>query len=379
MARFNETITPSGYGYREEQLHVATGLRNSSIHALISTDLAGIVNDIPIGSQTGLARTEWGGPQIAGTTYTSMRAAAAAALTPWNGHLPTPMTPTISIIANSTGLVTVLSAGSGTATMIVQFRVRGQDQFGCAIEEITPPITLSTKGYAIGTDGDYFTLIHLSKVFSYVHDVEYLNYGASDGTNGHLWVTSPPATFRMGWCTVIDPVPLGGSLATALIRPLAALTVDTGTQVAGIENWGIGTPLRIAPYGPAIPFANPEYIGGTATILREKTTPTVLNTTVRVPGRGQTIAGSLPTAGFALGRSASGWQGTPHKLGFFSNDNWATNKISGIDLTGSSNRASDRPTSYAQLGEDELQIVASIRSSIGSRRGSNPTSSYPRG
>lgn len=377
--RFGETIVPSGVGYREEQLHVASGLRNASIHALISTNLNGVCGDIWIGSQTGLARTEWGGPQVSGVTYSSMRAAAAANGVAWNGHLPVPMTPTIGIVANSTGLVTVLSAGSGTHTMIVRFRVRGLDQFGAAQEEITPEITLTTKGYAIATDGDYFTLVHLSKVFSYVHDVEYVNYGASDGTNGHLWVTANTSTFRMGWCTVIDPVPLNGSLATATIQPLAGLTVDTGTQIAGIENWGIGTPLRMAPYGPANPFTNPEYVGGTATILREKTTPTVLNTTVRVPGRGQTLAGSAPTAGFALGRSAAGWQGTPHKLGFFSNDNWATNKISGIDLTGSSNRASDRPASYAQLGEDELQIVASIRTSIGTRRGSNPTSSYPRG
>jgi hypothetical protein len=116
-------------------------------------------------------------------------------------------------------------------------------------------------------------------------------------------------------------------------------------------------------------------MGAVGTILRERNTPTALNTTARLPARLQLIAAAVPITGCAIGLSATGFQGTPHKFGFFSSNGW-TGKISGINLGGSSTRAGTAPALILQLGEDELQISAMLRTTMGTRRGANATKAY---
>lgn len=387
MVRHDQGVTPHGVGIREEQLHSATGLRIANINATISSSIGGICPKVQIGKEggsAGLAMTEFGGPTWLGVQYSGMRAFLEALGGTWYGYLPVPMTPTIHLLSYCLDVAILAGTGTGTATQYVRFRVQGFDQFGSFIEEVTPEIQLTMQGLQVGSPAkvDFFHQIHLSKVFSYVSDVQYMNYGSSNGATGHMAAAAGLSSwFWMGWMTSVDPTTLYGTIARALLTPDTSLGAFylTGTRPYGIGNWGIGSPLRLSPYGPSSPYASPEILGAVGTLLREKTTPTVLNTTARLPARGQNIAGSAPTAGIAVGRSASGWQGCAHKLGFFSDDSWATNKISGINLSGCSTRASTIPTTLAQLGEDELQITAMLRTSIGTRRSSNPTSIYSRG
>ena len=65
-------------------------------------------------------------------------------------------------------------------------------------------------------------------------------------------------------------------------------------------------------------------------------------------------------------------------MGWFSNDNWTT-KIPGITLTGSSTRASDQPQSFNHIWEDVVRLNVTMRTTLGTQRGDNATSSYPRG
>lgn len=385
----------SGVGLHERQLHQASGLRNTSLNAVISTDFSGICPLIGIGSAAGTGYTDWGGPDYGAGRLASMKTALTAGYgITWTGHLPVPMTPTIYLVAFGLAVPTFAASGTGEATQVVRFRVRGIDQFGEPLEEITPPITLNIYGRNTAAGGpsgtlaevEYLFAIHLSKVFSYVADVEYMNYdaflvGTGAQATWHLGYGAPlGAYFSIGWSTVIDP-PANGADTYCLIDP-DGVSSGPGTfylssvQVRGVDNWGIGTPHRVAPYGKAIPFANPEITGAHFVLLRERTGPSVLNTVARAPVQNQRLAGALPEAGITLGKSESGWQGDPHKLSVYSDDSWATKKIAGITLTGSSTRTGDYPAARAQIGEDELMVNVFLRTSLGTRRDSNPQKSY---
>jgi len=351
MVQFKETPVPSGSGLHERQLHISSGLRNSQLNAVISTDLDGV--------SFGLIGTAGGGDL--GIFQPGLRAQGA----PWSPVLPLPMTPTITILAVPP------EPQAFPQTVVVQARLIGTDQFGCYQEEITPILTK-----VMTTTSQWFGF-HCSKVFASIDDVFF-----------HTGNIDPALSVaQIGWSTLIDPTKAGAAAiadhAFELVweffhaGTLSGTVLVTNYDLIGTAaNWGIGTPHRVEPFGPSIPFPSPEIMGAVGTILRQRTTPTVLNTTARLPARGQLIGGSAPVTGVAIGRSAAGFQGTPHKFGFFSNDAWTT-PISGINFGGSSSRGgAGVPTAEAQLGEDEIQISALLRTTMGTRRGANSTKAY---
>lgn len=344
-----------GYGVAEEQLHIATGLRNRTHQVAISTNFFGVTISTPIGTASG-------GVSGSGTNFwgTGLRAAGSV----WNPILPVPMTPTVTVFHETSAIPGGLQ---------FQLRLRGTDQFGNPIEDVSPLI-----GKTVSTT-DYISSITMSKVFATVDEAWIWTVGVINTTS----------VLGIGWSTIIDPLFSGLAPTSVPITNPAAfqarMTVlnagATGTIWANqntYPNWGVGTPVRVQAFGPAQPFATPELIGGTGILLREKTTPTVINAVARFPGKNQPFTGGVASAvGLTFGQSVAGWRGTPHKIGFYSNDFWTT-KL-GIGLGGSSTRAAGRPTTQAQVGEDELMLLFWLRTSIGSQRLSNTATSYPRG
>jgi len=350
MVLIDTNPNPPGPGVNERQLHEATGLRTKHLTATISTNISGIG-----GGTIGTA----GGTGSDGTWSTGLRAASAT----WNSAMPVPMTPTIFVFGTPTAI---------PGSITVRFRVRGYDQFGMPAIEVTPFVTKSV------TTTSFFTALTLSRVFSFVEDVEVMTQGVN--------VASSSVT--IGWHTAIDPTgaaaaaftltPIASAFQTAITALNVAATVTNVDMANTWQNWGIGTPVRLAPYGKDNPFPTPEIMGAMGLLLRQKNMPTVLNIAARLPVRGQLASGVAPVTGVCVGRSLTGWQGDPHKFGFFSSDNWTT-KISGITLTGSDTRASDVPTSTAQFGEDDMQFTAMIRTTDGTRRGEGRVYGYPNG
>jgi hypothetical protein len=341
-----------GVGVTEEQIHVASGIRNSTLNVVVQRSLTGIISSV--GTDIGTA----GGIRSSGFA-TSLRLSSSSA---WNPVMAVPQTPLVFIYAVS------LIAFPTT----VEFRIKmtGLDQFGNRIQEITPwqSKTQTTTSQMI--------LFCMSKVFSVIDDCW---IDTNNITNA-----ASISNAAIGWGPIADPTGLEASAVTdnpsaANVAWVSGGATGTNTDLVGTEaNWGVGTPMRVAPYGPAIPFPSPEYLGGTVSLVREVNTPALLNAVAVVEGRDQPTAGVVPVTGFALGRSAAGFQGTPHKLGFFSNDAWTT-KITGIGLTGSSTRASGIPTAYVHTIEDAIQINVALRTTLGTQRDANATSSYPNG
>jgi hypothetical protein len=348
MVRYTETISPSGVGIREEQLHQGTGLRNASINV-----------NLGVRASTFLISGAAATAQPDSATFVSIKGAS------WRGHLVYPMTPTLFFAYQSAG------------TMIIQFRVSGLDQFDNHVVEVTPIITMpSTAATNV--------ILHCSKVFRYVENVEYRSIGM---TGMSISVTT------LG---VIDPTGVEGAGNLDYGFGLSGPTKMIGSWA----NWGLGTPLRMEPYSTSLPASTQpnfaptrlqhqiEITGAAAIRLRESTTPTILNAQVNngfLPIFGDTSAGNTT---IRIGQSAgifnSGgfitdrvWAGTPHKIGFVSSDSWTTGFSKAF--TGSSTRASGIPTTAAQLGEDDLQFIFSLRSALGTRRSGSPEPNYPRG
>lgn len=373
--------TGQGIGVRENQLHVSSGLRNCSLNAIVPsftktfsgasgmTQFEGIM---PFGDNASVAQPDWTPMSGAESPdWTAMRVPGMV----WNPMLPVPMTPTVTFLVFPV-------AGAFPQDVKVKIRMAGYDQFGNHIVEETPWVTKTQT-----TTSQWF-MVHMSKVFASVEQM-WLK-----GAN--IFPSSVPGSrVAIGWCSCIDPTAAAAAAASNVLAAgfvsyywpvIMSLLWDSGgghatnfDLVGTAANWGIGTPLQMQPYGKPLPFQSPDILGASGMILRQRNTPTALNTVAQLPAKGQlAVAGAAPNTGVTIGRSASGFLGTPHKLGFFSVDDWVT-KISGIGLGGSSTRASGVPTSYAQLGEDDIGIVATLRTTLGTQQDSNPTSSYPQG
>jgi hypothetical protein len=321
------TGNPAGVGYREEQIHTASGLRTAGLNAVIGTSLAGIqalrtFNDIDgavLGAQ-------------AFSTWTSIKSAAT-----WKGRLPFPMTPSINIVANT--------FGGGAGSYIIRFRAKGYDQFGASIVEITPFTTVVTS------DSAFFAVFTLSKVFSFIEDIEIICPDIlGEGEISVGWHAIPNETLAN---TATISVSLDGT------------PTNTSVQFKNNANWGLGTPLRIAPYGAGQPFAYPEVMAASAVLLYSSYGPTVIGSAaLLVPFVDAT------TDGWVLGQNVSGWEGTPHKIGFsIENDP----PVFALELGGSSQSSSQVPGTLAQLGADTIEFCFSIRSTVGTRRGSRAT------
>lgn len=409
--QYNATPGRLSPGIQEENLHIATGLRNANLSAIISSNLGGICPSTAVGTIDGSPGS------------TSLRAGATA----WNGNLPVPMTPSLFCI-----LVPLECYTGSHGAVTFRAHATGIDQFGNVIEEWTPWLTKTQ------TSTSQVILVTFSKVFAYVTDV------VMHTSN----VTGPlVSTVSCGWHTCIDPTAIQASALTDytafwVLGGLGPTTTASNLDTLGSwANWGVGTPIRMQPYGPSTPFPTPEVMGAMALIIRDRNTPAVINKAGRLAPQGQLVeSGAAPTTGVCIGRSASGWQGCPHKFGFFSDDTWATklNSVNGtatasssttltnsgasfpsmvgwtvragssyatvssntatvitvsawvggtpsgtatysvtnLNLGGSSTYNGGIPTAGAGVGRDDIELSSLLRTTFNTQRGSNATKSY---
>jgi len=133
------------------------------------------------------------------------------------------------------------------------------------------------------------------------------------------------------------------------------------------RNLGFGTPIRISPYGVASPVAHPEILGH------------IVGWNYRQTEWAHIPPWTATVAGFSVGESNPGWQGTPHKIGLRSPDNWATDKIAGgigdFDVGGQVEGVASSPARH----DDALEFSLFVRSALGTRREANPQTAYPLG
>lgn len=271
--KHNATAVPYGIGLREEQVHVGSGLRVATVTAMLKrgvtpTSAAFHVNQILDGSSLLAA--------AAAGTFVSLRNTYTLGV--WNGSLPVPMTPCVRLLMVPT-----------TTTQSLQFRVRGYDQFGNHIVETCPQIDLAGVATGVATEG-FYTII-FSKVFSYVDDIEF---------RGTIGAAFGPF-FQCGWTCVVDPT---RSEAAAAVDHWGVGGGPTYLQnfLGTCENWGIGTPLRVSPYG-SDPLAS-SY--ATATLTSTGTVPTASDT-ITIDGVVYTFVASLTGAAnqILIGASAA--------------------------------------------------------------------------
>lgn len=241
---------PGGSGYREENMHPGSGLRCAYMTGMFNQALGLIVNN-QASSET--------------ATFTDLTLVTA------QGRLIVPCTPVITYSHNNATPV----------AKEIQFRVSGFDQFGNHITETTPAITTTIT---VTTEE---SLVVLSKVFAYVSRVEFrcVGFQTSD-------------VIDVGQRFIFD-------------APAFDVAAD---EIFGGTNMGIGTPLRVMPYGAnalAVPIqpANSEAI-----LWPEILSLTTINhsdtdkTSVLKPWE------STVTGGFMLGQNASGYEGCHNKV-----------------------------------------------------------------
>ena len=302
-------IRPGGSGLDEARIHPASGLRINS--------------QCPI-QRTNFARISGAAAQIGGAAGAPVEVWTPVVWTSFEGRVPVPQTPCILVLQ------------AVAAATQIRFRVRGLDQFGATCYELTPWVTLDAD---IPNTG-----IPLSKVFSWVGSVEYMSIGVINTTN-----------ITIGISNLYDP----GPAADDAESPASAV------QMINTENLGLGTMLRISPYGRPDPFPHPEVIGMVMAYNFEQTEY------AEIPPQ------DADNAGFTVGRNVPGWQGTPHKIGFASPDGWTT-KIAGgsgeFRMGGQEEGVLGSPPRM----NDTLQFSFHIRSELGTRRDALSDGSYAR-
>lgn len=254
---------PHGYGVREENIHQGSGLRIASVTALLNRSMTAAAGGFH--PNTGILTPSGG--QVTDANLGLWQNITALATTGWYGRLPVPMTPVIRTLTIPL-----------TSTNRIQFRVTGFDQFGNHTVETTPALDLTDLAAAVITDG--FWWVCCSKVFSYVTKVEFRGEGLN--TIGGLF-------FQCGWSPMVDPA--GVEAAAAFDYYTLAAGNHTINTLGTFRNWGIGTPLRVSPYG------NDPYASTFAT-------GTLTSSGTRANGETVTIDGLVYTFKTTLGTSA---------------------------------------------------------------------------
>lgn len=316
----------AGPGYSEEQLHPATGLRIASFGIRSTAGYSHIaVGTIPIGTETGDDVLDW----------TSLRYDSENNAGSWSPRsLIVPMTPTVFI-------------GCVSSNAAIRFRCTGYDQFLQPQTETGPWVELTT---GLANNQHWY---NLSKVFSFVEDVEYQSRG----------FTSLVDNCAVGFHVQLDSYYLEN------VQLTDAGLFNTNIQTYGtLENWGIGTPLRIGRHQGDFPYPDFEVIASEGINISDNYSRSA------IPRYDPTRAN---TTGFTIGRSLPGWEGTPHKIGIHSDD-WQNDKL-GVDLTGSATHPDTTAPfaiSLGDIGADSVELHFTIRTRLGTGRPSASGSSY---
>lgn len=259
---------PIGIGINEEALHPGSGLRLASVSAAI-TQLSGAnrISQLFDGNTGDLGSLPNSGHTLAGQgTWVSILGSRAMR----QNRLPVPMTPTI--------MYATLPLDS-LAPSRFKFRVSGLDQFGSRIVETTPWIV--DQGWSLSS---YVVVLNLSRVFSLVDNIEYQHDGRANAAFTYI---------KMGWHCAIDPVRLETGTPDWGVGASTARFLDTE------YNWGIGSPLRLAPFNTVNPYRFSELVAASGVLLREDQTPAVINTPITFPiyGSAQKASAVLTISG----------------------------------------------------------------------------------
>jgi hypothetical protein len=305
----SETSVGGGVGLREENLHVGSGLRVETMSPLVGSLLNGIsLIALPLGGGGGAAVTTW-------------------QQTGFSGRLVWPSTPV------------VYQSAAPAVNKRARVRVHGIDQFGVPISETSPWVThgavLITRCYP------------LSKVFAEVTQLEWQSEGYDAATD----------LISLGTENTFDPINSGDNT----VAPL------TARDWIHEENLGLGTTIRVSPYGDEDPVIGrvmgynwTQGVGASIERFRPATDPS-------------------PVAGFVVGHSEPGFEGCAHKLGFQSPDAWVTKiqRFGGGEFRmGGQVESALAPPAGSGRSADILEFHATLRSSLGSRNDSNAETSY---
>lgn len=233
--QIDQNSLPGGPGIVEEGIHPASGLRSIIQTGTLANHDACVASAqvanasswtvLPLSTMVGL--NPWGVSSTSLGTQTLYR-----------GRLPFPCTPCITYRQTN---------ATPNNTQVFSIKVFGYDQFGQFIYETVENQT--TAAATIGTPTlNYIrrTRLWLSKVFAVITRIEY-KLATAQSTDDYIDV-------GVAW----NPDFLNA-------------TWEPYTNYIGQLNQGIGSPLRLAPYGPAQPFAGPELLG----IELTNTTPQV--------------------------------------------------------------------------------------------------------
>lgn len=294
---------PGGPGIDEKQIHSGSGLRTACLSGVMSSDHDAIVDAFVPADQT---------------TFTPMTIVTGA------GRLPLPMTPAI----------TYNHLGVSLLPKTMQFRIKGYDQFGNFITELLPQVTFTP------TDDADISVQMASKVFAHISEVAYTLSGFE--TNDVIDVG-----WRFIWHESVFDDGDGG---------------DNTSH--GLRNIGIGTPVKMAPYGGALG----ETQQGQAAAMK---IPDILGITCYNVTNGTAIVvppyNNGEDAGFRVGLNAAGYQGTPHKVSLF------------LGEIGSAGTFPTTAGGTDDLAEADLVIIhINARATAGTARTNSPKSSYPK-
>jgi len=270
----SETL-PGGPGLFEEAVHPASGMRSfvqtgvfANSEACVATaniantsgNWAVLIVDNTVGS---------GKPVPQGTSsVTGLSSTFSGTQTLYRSRLPFPCTPCITYRQTN---------GAPNNTQVFSVRIYGYDQFGVYQMEQLNNLTTATT-VAMGTPTESYTRktrVWCSKVFSAVTRIEY-NCNNTQGVSDWLDV-------GVAW---------NFDMLNTVCEPY--------TNYIARENQGIGTPLRVTPYGPSTPLIAPELYAIELTNLTPQVWPItqipISNPTTLNIGNGTAGGANLPLA-----------------------------------------------------------------------------------
>lgn len=263
----SETL-PGGPGFIEEGVHSASGLRCHVQTGTFKNSEACVAsaNIANASSWTVLPVVSTASAGFAVPQGTSTIATGAQSL--FRSRLPFPCTPCITYRQTN-------AAPSETQTFSI--RVTGYDQFGTYVQETVENQTV-TPSIALGVPTESYvrrTRLWLSKVFHAITRIEY------------------KAANVQGVSDYID-------VGVAWNFDFSSYIYEPYTNYIAKENQGVGTMLRMSPYGPNQPTIAPEILGVELTNLTPQVWPItqipISNPTTLNLGTGTAGLANIPLA-----------------------------------------------------------------------------------